>query len=160
MSLSHTVIAAPDLASRALPRDRLMETRSLSLRLTEPLSDEEQVVQAMDDASPTKWHLAHTTWFFEAFVLPRFLPGYKIFNDSFECCFNSYYETVGPRHPRPQRGLLTRAPRARPCGPIGLTSTRLWKISSCGVCRRKPPRSSNSGSITNNNIKNYYSPIF
>ncbi len=108
MSLSHAVIAAPGLASRASLRDRLMETRSLSLRLAEPLSDEDQVVQAMDDASPTKWHLAHTTWFFEAFVLPRFLPGYKIFNDSFEYCFNSYYETVGPRHPRPKRGLLTR----------------------------------------------------
>lgn len=88
--------------------DRLMETRRLSLRLAAPLSDEDQVVQAMDDASPTKWHLAHTTWFFEAFVLPRFLPGYQLFDEPFEYCFNSYYESVGPRHPRPKRGLLTR----------------------------------------------------
>ena len=110
MSLSHTVIATPrePIARRASLRDRLMEARALSLRLAKPLSDEDQVVQAMDDASPTKWHLAHTTWFFEAFVLPRFLPGYKLFNDSFEYCFNSYYETVGPRHPRSKRGLLTR----------------------------------------------------
>ena len=77
-----------------------METRALSTELARPLSDEDQVVQAMDDASPTKWHLAHTTWFFEAFVLKRFLPGYRVFDERFEYCFNSYYESVGPRHPR------------------------------------------------------------
>jgi ergothioneine biosynthesis protein EgtB len=89
-------------------KSRLMATRALSTELAAPLSDEDQVVQAMDDASPTKWHLAHTTWFFEAFVLKRFLPGYRVFDESFEYCFNSYYESVGPRHPRPKRGLLTR----------------------------------------------------
>ena len=88
--------------------ERLNETRRLSLRLAERLSDEDQVVQANDDASPTKWHLAHTTWFFEAFLLKPFLPGYRIFDEAFEYCFNSYYETVGPRHPRASRGLLTR----------------------------------------------------
>jgi ergothioneine biosynthesis protein EgtB len=62
----------------------------------------------MDDASPTKWHLAHTTWFFEAFLLKRFLEGYRVFDERFEYCFNSYYESVGPRQPRPKRGLLTR----------------------------------------------------
>jgi ergothioneine biosynthesis protein EgtB len=87
---------------------RLFETRALSTELARPLSDEDQVVQAMDDASPTKWHLAHTTWFFEAFLLKRFLPGYSVFDERFEYCFNSYYESVGPRHPRPKRGLLTR----------------------------------------------------
>src|SRR5512143_200839 len=89
-------------------KSRLMQTRALSTELAAPLSDEDQVVQAMDDASPTKWHLAHTTWFFEAFVLKRFLPGYRVFDERFEYCFNSYYESVGPRHPRPKRGLLTR----------------------------------------------------
>ena len=111
MSLSHSVLAEPRReppAKSTSLRDRLMETRRLSLKLAEPLSDEDQVVQAMEDASPTKWHLAHTTWFFEAFVLPRFMPGYRLFNDNFEYCFNSYYESVGPRHPRPKRGLLTR----------------------------------------------------
>jgi ergothioneine biosynthesis protein EgtB len=88
--------------------DRLFATRALSSELAAPLSDEDQVVQAMDDASPTKWHLAHTTWFFEAFLLNRFLPGYRVFDECFEYCFNSYYESVGPRHPRPKRGLLTR----------------------------------------------------
>ena len=88
--------------------DRLLRTRALSLELARPLSDEDQVVQANDDSSPTKWHLAHTTWFFEAFVLKRFLSGYRIFDPSFEYCFNSYYDSVGPRQPRGQRGLLTR----------------------------------------------------
>jgi ergothioneine biosynthesis protein EgtB len=88
--------------------DRLWRTRALSLELARPLSDEDQVVQANDDSSPTKWHLAHTTWFFEAFVLKRFLSGYRIFDPSFEYCFNSYYDSVGPRQPRGRRGLLTR----------------------------------------------------
>ncbi len=96
--------------------ERLSESRRLSLRLAERLSDEDQVVQANDDASPTKWHLAHTTWFFEAFLLKPFLPGYRIFDEAFEYCFNSYYETVGPRHPRASRGLLTRPSAAGGAG--------------------------------------------
>src|SRR5512146_2158976 len=87
---------------------RLIATRRLSSELALPLSDEDQVVQANDDASPTKWHLAHTTWFFEAFVLKAFLEGYRIFDERFEYCFNSYYESVGARQPRGKRGLLTR----------------------------------------------------
>jgi ergothioneine biosynthesis protein EgtB len=97
----------PDTGQASL-RERLIATRALSSDLAHPLSDEDQVVQVMDDASPTKWHLAHTTWFFEAFLLKRFLAGYRVFDERFEYCFNSYYETVGPRHPRPKRGLLTR----------------------------------------------------
>ncbi len=89
-------------------RERLFATRAQSPKLASPLSAEDQTVQAMDDASPTKWHLAHTTWFFETFVLVRHLPGYRVFDDSFHYCFNSYYEAEGPRHPRPFRGLLTR----------------------------------------------------
>ena len=86
----------------------LAATRTLSLEIAAPLTPEDQVVQAMDDASPTKWHLGHTTWFFEELVLKRFLPGYRAFDERFAYCFNSYYETLGPRHPRPMRGLLTR----------------------------------------------------
>ncbi|MGA8691249.1 MAG: ergothioneine biosynthesis protein EgtB [Methyloceanibacter sp.] len=95
--------------------DRLATTRQLSTELARPLSDEDQVVQANDDASPTKWHLAHTTWFFEAFVLKPFLEGYRVFDESFEYCFNSYYESVGPRQPRAKRGLLTRPSADQVC---------------------------------------------
>lgn len=87
---------------------RLFLTRSLSLEIAAPLSAEDQVVQANEDASPAKWHLAHTTWFFEELVLKRFLPGYRIFDGRFSYCFNSYYESLGSRHPRNKRGLLTR----------------------------------------------------
>jgi ergothioneine biosynthesis protein EgtB len=62
----------------------------------------------MPDASPTKWHLAHTTWFFEIFILQRFDPDYRAFDRAFAYLFNSYYEAAGPRHPRPERGLLSR----------------------------------------------------
>ena len=87
---------------------RLLETRKLSRELAEPLSPEDMTVQAMDDASPTKWHLAHVTWFFETFILAKHLPGYRVFDDTFNYCFNSYYESQGPRQPRPRRGVLTR----------------------------------------------------
>ena len=87
---------------------RLAETRRLSLSLAEPLSAEDQVVQPMDDASPTKWHLAHTTWFFETFVLKPHLPDFRTLDERFAYCFNSYYEAAGPRQPRARRGLLTR----------------------------------------------------
>ncbi|ARN82237.1 ergothioneine biosynthesis protein EgtB [Methylocystis bryophila] len=89
-------------------RTRLLETRQLSVKLAAPLTAEDMVAQAMDDASPTKWHLAHATWFFETFVLAPRMPGYAIFDESFGYCFNSYYEQVGPRQPRPKRGVLTR----------------------------------------------------
>ncbi len=102
--------AGPHIASL---QDRLRASRALSLDLSAPLSDEDQTVQAMEDASPTKWHLAHTTWFYEAFVLRAHLPGYAPFSDDFDYCFNSYYETKGDRHPRPRRGLLTRPSAAQ-----------------------------------------------
>jgi ergothioneine biosynthesis protein EgtB len=108
MNLHNTVLSAPKPTTESTLRDRLFETRRLSSDLAAPLSDEDQVVQAMDDASPTKWHLAHTTWFFEAFLLKRFLPDYRVFDERFEYCFNSYYESVGARQPRAKRGLLTR----------------------------------------------------
>lgn len=99
------------ITAAGLPKsivDKLKDSRALSKRLAENLSDEDMVVQAMDDASPAKWHLAHTTWFYESFILDPFLPGYKNFSEEFSYCFNSYYESKGDRHPRPHRGLLTR----------------------------------------------------
>jgi len=88
--------------------NRLFATRQLTLELAAPLSAEDMTVQAMDDASPTKWHLAHVTWFFENLILAEHLPGYHLFDEAFAYCFNSYYESLGPRQPRPRRGILTR----------------------------------------------------
>ena len=82
--------------------------RACSEALAAPLSAEDQQVQSMPDVSPTKWHLAHVTWFFETFLLKEHLPGYRPFDAAFAYLFNSYYEAVGPRHARPARGLLTR----------------------------------------------------
>jgi ergothioneine biosynthesis protein EgtB len=105
---AHPLIEAGTAGRKMLLKRRLSATRALSARIASHLTDEDQVVQAMDDASPTKWHLAHTTWFFEELILKPFASGYKIYDLRFGYCFNSYYETLGPRHPRPKRGLLTR----------------------------------------------------
>jgi len=91
----------------ALPQ-RLAATRAHSLALAARLSAEDQALQSMPEASPTKWHLAHTTWFFETLVLGRFAPGYRPVEPAWSKLFNSYYEALGPRHPRPQRGMLSR----------------------------------------------------
>lgn len=88
--------------------ERFAATRRLSLDLAAPLSDADASAQSMADASPAKWHLAHTTWFFESFVLRDHVPGYRLYDDRFPFLFNSYYEAEGPRHARPRRGLLTR----------------------------------------------------
>ena len=82
--------------------------RQRSAALAAPLSPEDSCVQSMPDASPAKWHLAHTTWFFETFVLEPREAGFKPFHSAFRVLFNSYYNAVGQKHPRPQRGLLTR----------------------------------------------------
>jgi ergothioneine biosynthesis protein EgtB len=93
------------------PRDlelRYRNVRAATERLCAPLAPEDYVVQSMPDASPTKWHLAHTSWFFETFVLEAYVPGYRLFHPQYRVLFNSYYEAVGPRHTRAERGLLTR----------------------------------------------------
>ena len=104
--------ANPSQVKPAPPRSTLAgqfaHVRGRTAALAAPLSAEDQCVQSMPDASPTKWHLAHTTWFFEAVVLQPHDPGYQPFDARFARLFNSYYESLGPRHPRPQRGLLTR----------------------------------------------------
>ena len=87
---------------------RYQAVRSRTLALTTPLSAEDQAVQSMPDASPVKWHQAHTSWFFETFLLQAFDSDYRLFDHGYGFLFNSYYETVGPRRARPARGLVTR----------------------------------------------------
>src|SRR4051794_35912471 len=87
---------------------RYSEVRSASERLCKPLVTEDYVVQSMPDVSPTKWHLAHTSWFFETFILREHLAGHVPFDPSFAYLFNSYYVAVGDRHCRQNRGLLSR----------------------------------------------------
>jgi hypothetical protein len=87
---------------------RLAATRRLTLDLAAPLSDADATIQPFPDASPAKWHLAHTTWFFETFVLRDHVPAYRPFHDRFAFLFNSYYESEGARHARPKRGMLSR----------------------------------------------------
>jgi ergothioneine biosynthesis protein EgtB len=96
-----------DRALKALG-ERLFATRKLTLDLAAPLSDADATIQPFPDASPSKWHLAHTTWFFETFVLRDHVPGYRLFDRRWAFLLNSYYEAEGPRHARPRRGMLSR----------------------------------------------------
>ena len=100
-------------AGRAVTYNRV---RRHSDVLVADLSAEDQCVQSMPDASPAKWHRAHTTWFFEEFVLLPNVPGYTVFDPACRFLFNSYYDSIGARHPRPQRGLLTRPSADRVAG--------------------------------------------
>jgi ergothioneine biosynthesis protein EgtB len=87
---------------------RYLSVRSATEQIAKPLTAEDQTIQSMPDASPTKWHRAHTTWFFETFVLAPNVPEYQTYADRYGYLFNSYYEAVGPRHARPARGMITR----------------------------------------------------
>jgi len=95
-------IAVADLSSR------YREVRQATRRICQPLAVEDQVIQSMPDVSPTRWHLAHTTWFFETFVLREADPNYRSPSQAYDYLFNSYYNTVGDQFPRPRRGLLSR----------------------------------------------------
>jgi ergothioneine biosynthesis protein EgtB len=102
----------PDPAAAPWVQDSILErfrkTRNLSRDLTRGLNEADMTVQSMPDASPVKWHLAHTTWFFETFLLRDQVPGYRLFDERWPFLFNSYYEAEGARMARPERGLLTR----------------------------------------------------
>ena len=103
---------APSASREGLPVSsvvhRYRAVRQATEALTRSLTPEDQLAQSMPDASPTKWHMAHTTWFWETFLLVPHLSGYKPFDPRFHYLFNSYYEALGARQPRPERGLLTR----------------------------------------------------
>jgi ergothioneine biosynthesis protein EgtB len=92
----------------ASPEQRYLSVRQATEALCAPLSPEDCALQSMEFASPAKWHLGHTSWFFETFLLERLLPGHEPFHPEFRVLFNSYYETVGSQHPRPARGMLSR----------------------------------------------------
>ena len=94
--------------SRDSMLERYRTVRARTEALAAPLSPEDQAIQSMADVSPTKWHRAHTTWFFENFILASFAAGYRPYDPAYGYLFNSYYEGAGPRHPRPARGLLSR----------------------------------------------------
>jgi ergothioneine biosynthesis protein EgtB len=85
-----------------------LAVREVSRKLAAPLSAEDCAIQSMPDASPVKWHLAHTTWFFETFILAPHAPGYRLFDPAYRVLFNSYYNGIGEKHPRPERGMLSR----------------------------------------------------
>ena len=88
--------------------ERYRQVRQWTEQLCSPLATEDYVIQSMPDASPARWHLAHTTWFFETFVLKPFVPDYQPYHPLYEFLFNSYYNAVGAQYPRPERGLLSR----------------------------------------------------
>src|SRR5690348_9240227 len=108
MNASRSAVGAPSMESEsAAPVERYLRVRAATLALCAALQPEDTVVQSMPDASPAKWHLAHTTWFFEQFLLAK-QPGYAPLHPQWQYLFNSYYQSVGPMHARAQRGLLSR----------------------------------------------------
>jgi ergothioneine biosynthesis protein EgtB len=114
--------ADPDLASR------FEAVRNGTEALAEGLSAEDCALQSMPDASPVKWHLAHTTWFFETFLLEPNEPAFEPFDASFRVLFNSYYNAVGPKHPRPERGMLSRPPLERVLAYRAQVSARMLRF--------------------------------
>jgi ergothioneine biosynthesis protein EgtB len=107
LSMKHLLTLSSATVQRSLTEQYPL-VRQWSEKLCQPLQVEDYVVQSMADVSPPKWHLAHTTWFFETFLLQPYLPKYQVFHPQYGFLFNSYYEALGSRHPRPQRGLITR----------------------------------------------------
>ena len=122
-------VANPQAGTASLG-ERLFATRRLTLDLAAPLSDADATIQPFPDASPAKWHLAHTTWFFETFVLRDHVAGYEAFDDRFAFLFNSYYEAEGRRHARPKRGMLSRP---------SLGEVREWRASVDEALERALP---------------------
>ncbi len=106
--LERPEVLTPTAADPAALAQRFAAVRGASAALAAPLSPEDCAVQSMPDASPVKWHLAHTSWFFETFILERHEPGFTPFHEAFRVLYNSYYNGIGEKHPRAQRGLVTR----------------------------------------------------
>lgn len=105
--MAGTISSTAQRLSAARLEARFLQVRSTTLQLIEPLSEEDAMVQSMPDASPAKWHVAHTTWFFETFILAA-RPGYRVFDPAYRLLFNSYYKALGSHPLRNQRGLFSR----------------------------------------------------
>ena len=121
---------ADSAVDRSALGERLAATRQLTLDLAEPLSDADATIQPHPDASPAKWHLAHTTWFFETFILRDHVPHYRLHDDRWPFLFNSYYEGEGERHARPCRGMLSRP---------NLDEIRAWRAGVDEALQRALP---------------------
>lgn len=109
--------------------------RRYSLDLTAPLSAEDMLIQSMPDASPTKWHLAHTTWFFETFILQEHEPGFEWFDEAFCVLFNSYYNGIGAQHPRARRGMISRPDLGKVLAYRDDVDRRLAALAAMTDCR-------------------------
>ena len=120
-------VPIPDERTRWRTAFRAVRTETESRAA--PLSAEDQIVQSMPDASPTKWHRAHTTWFFEQFLLVPHLPSYRIFDEDFAFLFNSYYVAAGPRHARPAARAADAARASMRSRPIARMS--MLRSSAC-----------------------------
>ena len=103
-----TTESLDNLASADRLAERYLEVRQFTEYLCEPLAVEDYVIQSMPDVSPTRWHLAHVSWFFETLVLRQYLPNYRPLDERYRYLFNSYYNSIGEQWPRPRRGLLSR----------------------------------------------------
>jgi hypothetical protein len=130
------VKSTPDSKSSERPEphgsqsERFLSIRQTTQALAAPLSAEDCAIQSMPDASPVKWHLGHTTWFFETFVLAPHQPGYRIFDHAYRVLFNSYYNAVGEKHPRPERGMLSR-------NPLKPAYQKQWTLTPIRACHRR-----------------------
>ena len=145
----------PAAAQRLLWADAFRAVRAETERRAAPLSPEDQNIQSMPDASPAKWHRAHTTWFFEQFLLAPHTKDYRTFDERFAYLFNSYYVAAGPRHARPERGLITR-PNVEEVAAYRTHVDRAVVAlieSADGRCWGRSFRSLRSASITNSNIR-------
>ena len=132
--------AGAELDATARCEARFDAIRRRSLALAAPLSDEDCGAQSMPDASPVKWHLAHTTWFFETFILEAMEEGFQAFHPAFRFLFNSYYNGIGDRHPRAQRGLLTRP---------SMAEVRAWRFDVDARVRRLLARRGDDADLGN-----------
>jgi hypothetical protein len=127
--------------------ERYRAIRAQTMALTAPLSAEDCALQSMPDASPVKWHLAHATWFFETFILAPTQADYRMFDPAYRVLFNSYYHGVGDKHPRPERGMLSRPAGCASMAEYRPLATKATASASTTSCRATGSGWSRSNSL-------------